>query len=500
MLAGLFGKKCDHPMADVKSAQQLLDDLPKHDAIKSVTELTEWLESVSAHEEFKLADQYAVLSLLDETAQVYARKLAYEYFTLHDMNVFHANRLYMVLEAFARQTTNAYHGVFMRYCQADKGANSIKSHLPQLVARAIHASRDQLKYAAVRYAVHDESAWHRLAQFYQHAEQQHYLETPVPLYSAVTASVKSELGQLMAWSACALDSLAPQAIHLTERLISQFASVDEIRADLSEQAQLGFDPVNALAIVRQDLAVNQRHGVHYLYLPEMQVKLEALNKTLDKHVMPQELNLGGAFPVERVKAASLHILKQLFGKPMRQSPRRPFNASVKAVTGYDNVLMCCQRADKVATGMQLSLENASSGGFLAVLPAQGGSDTQVGNLLGIQTDGLARLGVSITRRLLRDAQGGLHLGAEMLATRVSEVILRGAGEGEQHALWLHTKASDPNGEVRLLMPADTFSLQRSLKTVLEGKNYLLIPVALQENGADYDLACFRLIEQEDALE
>jgi hypothetical protein len=107
MLAGLFGKKCDHPMADVKSAQQLLDDLPKHDAIKSVTELTEWIESVSVHEEFKFADQYAVLSLLDETAQVYARKLAYEYFSLHDMNVFHGNRLHMVLEALARQTSNA---------------------------------------------------------------------------------------------------------------------------------------------------------------------------------------------------------------------------------------------------------------------------------------------------------------------------------------------------------------------------------------------------------
>jgi len=27
MLSGLFGKKSDHPMADIKSAQALLDDL-----------------------------------------------------------------------------------------------------------------------------------------------------------------------------------------------------------------------------------------------------------------------------------------------------------------------------------------------------------------------------------------------------------------------------------------------------------------------------------------
>ena len=46
------------------------------------------------------------------------------------------------------------------------------------------------------------------------------------------------------------------------------------------------------------------------------------------------------------------------------------------------------------------------------------------------------------------------------------------------------------------MKADTFSPHRSLQTQLEGRNYLLIPIGLQEKGNDYDLARFRLIEQE----
>jgi hypothetical protein len=49
----------------------------------------------------------------------------------------------------------------------------------------------------------------------------------------------------------------------------------------------------------------------------------------------------------------------------------------------------------------------------------------------------------------------------------------------------------------LLMQADTFSANRSLKIQLDGKNYLLIPGGLQEKGLDYDLAKFKLIEQED---
>ena len=50
------------------------------------------------------------------------------------------------------------------------------------------------------------------------------------------------------------------------------------------------------------------------------------------------------------------------------------------------------------------------------------------------------------------------------------------------------------------MKADTFTATRSLKIQLDGKNYLLIPVELKEKGLDYDLAKFKLIEQESESE
>jgi hypothetical protein len=46
------------------------------------------------------------------------------------------------------------------------------------------------------------------------------------------------------------------------------------------------------------------------------------------------------------------------------------------------------------------------------------------------------------------------------------------------------------------MGADTFSSSRSLKIELNEKKYLLIPAGLQERGLDYDLAKFKVIEQE----
>lgn len=46
------------------------------------------------------------------------------------------------------------------------------------------------------------------------------------------------------------------------------------------------------------------------------------------------------------------------------------------------------------------------------------------------------------------------------------------------------------------MTADTFSASQSLKVELDGKRYLLIPTGLKEKGLDYDLAIFKVIEQE----
>jgi hypothetical protein len=144
-------------------------------------------------------------------------------------------------------------------------------------------------------------------------------------------------------------------------------------------------------------------------------------------------------------------------------------------------------------------EEISVGGFSSVLPS--GSDSiGIGSLLGIQPEGMSHWGVAVVRRLLTDDVNQLHAGAEILANQVECVQLNRDGNelGDgQTALWLYAKQGVlPDGTQQLLMKADTFSTSRSLKIQLDGKNYLLIPTGLQEKGLDYDLAKFKVIEQE----
>jgi hypothetical protein len=233
----------------------------------------------------------------------------------------------------------------------------------------------------------------------------------------------------------------------------------------------------------------------------MQAKLELLMKTLKKNIVPDDLYLGGNYEAEVIREAVEHLLTYLIAPPVRRNARRMANVTLNVVNGFDKVIG--RSTGELQEGEQdlahWVTEEISVGGFSSALPA--GSDSiGIGSLLGIQPEGVSHLGVAVVRRLLRDDVNQLHAGAEILANHVAGVFLNqnGGEPGDgQPALWLYPKQGAPSSGVQLLlMKADTFSSIHSLKTRLDGKNYLLIPAGMQEKGLDYDLAKYKIIEQE----
>ncbi len=503
MLAGIFGKKSDNPLADVKSVQELLQNLPKNDAHKSLMELTEWIESVTENTEFKLDHQFAVLRMIDEAAQPYVRKLTKEYFTPFELNKFQENRLWMVLSSFSRQVAKAYYEAFNRFCYAEKGSNTIKPQVPLLSARAVHAIMCQLKYACSRYAQIDSTIWGNIAQLYKHAEQLQYLDTPVRLYPALTSStsVKCEVGGLLVWYDSGLSALSPVYIHLTELIVEQYCSTIDIHAEINQHSRLGFDLSRPAEPKRINMGATTHPAMRFIGMLTMQAKVEHLMKALKKNIVPDDLYLGGSYEAEVVKVAGQHLLTYLIAPPVRRNVRHTANVTLNVVNGFDTVAARSQagmQQDKKDQARWVT-EEISVGGFSGTLPA--GSDSiGIGSLLGIQPEGVSHWGVAVVRRLLRDDANQLRAGAEILANQVASVLLNQntgeLGEG-QPALWLYAKAGATPGEAQLLlMKADSFSSISSLKTHLDGKNYLLIPTGLKEKGLDYDLAKFKVIEQE----
>lgn len=506
MLSKMFGKKSDHPMVDIKSAQAILDDLPKNDVYKLLTELTEWIESVAEHADFKIDHQFAMLRLLDEAAQPHVRKLMREYFTPNELGKFQENRLWMVLGNLSRYTADGYYMVFNRYCGVDKGNNAIKAQLPLLLARTVYAMVGQLKFVCARYGQADKTIWTNLAQIYSHAELQKCLDAPVSLYPGLAGntSVKWEVGHLLAWYGCGVNSLQPLQMHLTERLVAQYCTSIEVHAQQGAQNLFSFDLNMPTAPRRVKVDASANPATRFISMAGMRPKLEPLIKTLDKKVIPGELTLGTAYDPELVSEAARHLLDYMVNTPMRSGVRRSVKIEMNVAQGF------AQTVERTNAGLSLNveklvqwqMEDISANGFLTVLPAQGSDDIRIGSLLGVRPDGVQNWGVAVVRRMMRDDQNQLHVGAEMLTNQVSPVALIQSGDGSgafedgQTALWLNEKPGELPGQARLLMKADTFSDHRSLLSELNGEDYLLLPNGLQERLSDCDLVRFRLIKQE----
>jgi hypothetical protein len=135
-----------------------------------------------------------------------------------------------------------------------------------------------------------------------------------------------------------------------------------------------------------------------------------------------------------------------------------------------------------------------------VLPPPKGDGVKIGSLIGSKPENVQTWGAGIVRRLRRDDQNRLHVGIEVLSTQIVGIALtdraQTTDEDMQIAMYLN-RPGDTSGEAWLLMRPDTFSLNRSLIMDMEGKGYLLLPVALVESGDDYDLARYRRMEQEE---
>lgn len=498
---GLFGKKSDHPMADIKSAQKLLDELPKSEALKALQELSSWVEAVREHAEFPLDHETAVLRLLDETARPFERKLARDYFAASSLTSFQENRLWLVLNEFYTQLAETYLNVLARYRNCDKGSPAIKPDLPLISARGVRAATGRLKCAAARYALVDQAIWSSMAEFYAHADSQRYLDEPVSLYPGAAAStaVRCEFTGTLIWYASSASTLNRFHMHLAERLAAHLCRHMSVGVQCVPGSIYGFDLLRPAPPVRVSEDTTLQPGLLFIGVDNIQPHIGRLLDALEKNIVPEELNLGGLYAAEIVRDVLRHLADcWTIPPPARRNVRHKIKVSLSIANGFSSVM------EHTGIGLNFGedssvtwdVEDISTGGFRCVVPPSNTTGITIGSLIGLKPEKLDRWGVGIVRRLSRDSQNNLHIGVEILSGHVTGVGLREQkAEEEQPALWLDSPGDDKS-ETRLLLSPDTYSTNRSLHAQLAGKSYLLMPLALVEKGEDYDLARYRKIEED----
>ena len=507
MVLGLFGKKSDHPLADIKSAQTLLDDIPKHDALKALPELTDWLEALREQADaLKLDHHWAVLRMFDLAAQGHVRKLFHDYFTLQPLSQFQENRLWTLLDNYLTQSDLAHADVLQRYQSGAKGAAAIKDDLPLLCTRGIAALSGLLKMAAARYAMVDPAMWRRLAAYYRLAETHGFERTSVTVYPGCNQSVAEAFGVLVLWYGCSAGNLNPVQEHIAERLLSALGKGVEIFDNYHAAALFVFDLAQPTPPMRATAEGTLHAALRFIVADGMRKQMEDLMRTLDKGILPEGLNLYGAkFEAELVLDVARRVAQNLsLPPPTRRNPRRRIKVSLKVASGFLKML---EHSDVgLSFGVEESdvwdVEDISASGFRCILPVARADGVKIGALIGSRPESVNHWGAGVVRRLRRDQEGNLHIGVEVLSPRIVGVPLYDKAdedgmEGGHLGMYLN-RPNDGSGEAWLLMKADSYASSRSLKMELDDREYLLLPLGLVERGEDYDLARYRMMAQDSA--
>jgi len=496
-MISLFGsKKPDHPMADIKEARKLFEELPSTDAFKCTEELTHWLESVMAEEGFKPEYRAQLVQLLDETAQTHVRKLARDYMASSRLAKAQEMRLWKAINEYWRHAALAYAGCIELYATGAKGADALKGSMPLLLARALRALGSHLKWMYVRYGPMDQSVWGVIAKVYALAETRKFAQFPVTLYPGVPgeSTPEQEFLKAVMLSASSPDSLLPLEIELCERLIAHFCASFTLRLDQQPDIAYWIDLATNQAPLRLARPPQRAPTLRFFAAGKALEELETLTgniKTTGR--VPVQVNLGGNYPAEVVLDVLNHLALYWSPKPPeRRHQRHRVKSRLNVVHGFDGVLGVFGAGPGDDADMESWIvEDVSAGGFGAGIPEIRGEWLKIGCLLGLQPEGGDTWVLGVIRRLYRESPLKGSVGIQTIARSAELVQLSVSGGAGGETGILIGDGSEQPGEARVLLRSGGFVPGQNLEYQKGAATCLLMPQGVVESGEEYELVKFR---------
>jgi hypothetical protein len=472
--------------------------LPANDPVKSVEELTHWLESVAAEALFKPEYRVQLVQLLDETAQPQLRRLTRDYLASPRLAKFKEFRLWTAIFGYWRQAALAYVGCADLYAEGAKGADALKGSMPLLLTRALRALAAQVKWEHMRYGPMDSSVWGVIAKVYALAESRKFAHSAVAQYPGIPgeSTPEQEFVKVVMLAASSLDSLLPVEIELCERLIAHFCTSFTLLKELQPDAACWIDLATGEAPLRLGRLPQHSPTLRFFGAGQALQDLDRLTATIKASgAVPPQINLGGSYPAESVLDVVNHLTMYLSPKPPeRKHQRHRVKSRLTVVHGYDGVLAVLGgTTDQDVPGTETWIvENVSAGGFGAGIPEIKGDWLTVGCLLALQPEGGDNWVLGVVRRLRREIPHKGLVGIETIAKSASLVHLSysGARAGGETGILIDSGIESP-GEARVLLPTDAFAPGRNLEYRKGETTCLLMPQSVVESGDQYEVVKFR---------
>lgn len=506
--------KPDHPMADMKKARQLVEELSHYDSFKALDEATSWLDSINRTAGFKIDYRLALIDLLDRAAKPHQFKLGQEYLDAPRMQKAYENLLWGTYFGFWKMLGTAYLQCIEQFQAGASGSGATKKDLPSMTGRALRALTVQLKWILLRYGRIEDRIWRDLGRAYLFAESQGIAAYHAAIYPGEhgQSSAQEEFLKALMLAVSAPDSLVPAKIHIAERIIAHFGNCFTLQTKTAPRCGFFFDLSMHQPPARAQQGMAAGPMVRFFGPGVAEPALRVLGREIEKKGgVPGEIKLGKTFDNDVVRSVLAHLEQYWAGKPpVRSSQRRELATRFTVVPGFaENLRWIDALMDTnslefgdPATSESWIVFNASEGGYGAIVPLLKGDWLKIGSLIGYRPETSTGCRLGIIRRVARDKYEQRRVGIQELGKAAVPVKLSPAGNAAatdrarpaNPGVLLSTKP-DKNGEVALLMRARSFTPKQGLRLNVRDKAYFLSPSALIEAGDDFDWARFKVEKQ-----
>jgi hypothetical protein len=504
----------DHPLADPKTARDLLADLVLRSPTGVLETLTEYLDGAREGVGLTPVQAFEIVDLIDRTAKPFHRPLTGEYLETVGMQQAASLRIAHVQSGYWHALAKAYRMLLEAIEAGDPAAQRLESEVARLGARALRAFNVHLKWCLLRYVVVDPVQWGALARIYAVAEKRGLADTPVEVYPGAKdrSSVRREMLKAMMLAVSSTDALPPPQVEIVERLCAQYSEFFTLRPALEPGAYFNFDLASDEPPARA-VDPGVAGGARRFFGPGAAAPhLKRLAEDIRTNgAIPSTVRLGAVYPVHDVVMVLEHLAHYWAPMPpSRRESRRAADDGVEAVRGLRDIIAAVDAAEfgwnfDPDRYQRWELRDQSNTGFGAIVPRGRGDEPGLGGLVGLRyLDGGVSWSVGIVRRINGAGNGHHHLGIELLSRGVIRVALGVVlsdgtldedGESAVDALLLPSASDRSAGRLttHVAFRPDAFDPRVSYALKLFGMEYLLLPKAILEQTDDYVIAEYRLL-------
>lgn len=493
---GFFSSKSDHPLADTKEFRRVLVEIGNREPGAALEETKAWAESLSHAPDLKLDMLLERLLRLDEATLPQANRMAREYLNAQRLTRSQEYSLWRANHSYWDQLVVAYENCCKRYAEGDKAVKkSIDGELTMLYGRLLNAYSTAMKWSQFRYGPFDRKVWHGAGRAFLAAKAVKAERKPVSFYpNAPKSTIELEYLKALALHSSSVNNLLPLQMEVAERIIGyllpHFVFTDVSRPDSVYWVDVD-KPLPPTRLMRPpEITATLR----FLGPGQALEKLSEIRARIDKlQAIPQEINLGGAYPPGIVLPVIDHLaLNWMHKPPMRVHSRHPAKSRLSAVNGFQMIhARMSGMAGKDADEAWIA-EDVSIGGMGVQIPLGSNDWVRIGAIVGMQPENGENWLVGVVRRFSRGNDGFGSVGIQTIGKSPRAVIADSHGLKTEAVLLDTGQFSESSTFIDVLLAETAYEPEVPLKFALGIKHYCLKAQALVERGIDYSIGRYRI--------